>query len=100
MLPWTTCCNFLPVPLPLLLPLPSVPVSGLMRLKAVRTLQERRAARRGFITFGGDDKYKAPNVHSNIHDACMVARIQMNVSLEEFELRPLEGIHASKTIDS
>ncbi len=59
--------------------------TGMVALKLARTVQERQAARRGFITLGGDDRYQARNLDKNIHDACMVAHIQLDMSLERFD---------------
>jgi len=60
-------------------------VLALMTLKLARVLRERRAARAGFITFGGDDRYQARNMHRDVHDAVMVARVQLEMSDEGFE---------------
>lgn len=59
--------------------------SALASLKLVRTGQELRASRQGFITLGGDDRYQARNIAHNLHDACMVARIQLDMSLDDFD---------------
>lgn len=56
-----------------------------MTLKAHRAVRERRAARNGFITLGGDDRYQARNIHLNIHDACMVARVRLDMPLDAFD---------------
>lgn len=60
-------------------------VLALMALKLARVIRERRAARAGFITFGGDDRYQARNVHRDVHDAVMVARVRLEMSEEGFE---------------
>ncbi|MCB9533086.1 MAG: hypothetical protein H6698_02010 [Myxococcales bacterium] len=69
---------------PLLLTTTS-PIAALLALKAHRTTREWRASRNGFVTLGGDDKYQARNVHLNRHDACMVARIRLDMPLDEFD---------------
>jgi len=38
-------------------PILGYPVIALMGFKALRAARERRAAREGFITFGGEDAY-------------------------------------------
>lgn len=58
---------------------------ALAGLKLVRAGQEAQARRRGFITLGGDDRYQARNLAHNLHDACMVARIQLDMSLDDFD---------------
>lgn len=63
----------------------TLPISSLMLLKLLRVTKELRASRAGYITFGGDDRYQARNVERNIHDACMVARIKLDMSAEAFE---------------
>lgn|GEM_PF-2419307 len=60
-------------------------VVALMGLKLARALQESRAARAGYITFGGDDRYQARNVHRDVHDAVMVARVRLEMSEDAFE---------------
>jgi hypothetical protein len=60
-------------------------VLALMGLKLVRFLRERRAASAGFITFGGDDRYQARNVQRDVHDAVMVARVQLDMTEDAFE---------------
>jgi hypothetical protein len=52
-------------------------ILALMVLQLARALQESRSARAGFITFGGDDRYQARNVHRDVHDSLMIARVQL-----------------------
>ena len=59
-------------------------ILALMGLKLARTVQERRAARAGYITFGGDDRYQAKNVHLNVHDAVMIARVRVEMTEDAF----------------
>lgn len=63
----------------------STPIVALMGLKFVRTLQELRASRAGFITFGGDDWYQARDLHLDVHTAVMVARISLSMSPDAFD---------------
>jgi len=70
------------VPLILLL---TAPIWLLMLLKLVRTAQEFRSQRAGYITFGGDDQYQAKNVENYIHDAVMIARVRFEMPDEDFE---------------
>jgi hypothetical protein len=44
----------------------------------------RRARRH--ITFGGHDRYQARNVHRDVHDAVMVARVRLEMSEDGFEV--------------
>ncbi len=60
-------------------------ILALMGLKLARTVQERRAARAGYITFGGDDRYQAKNIHLNVHDAVMMARVKVEMTAAAFE---------------
>ncbi len=62
-----------------------VAILALMGLKLVRTVQELRAARAGYITFGGDDRYQARNAHLNVHDAVMIARVRVEMTEDAFE---------------
>ncbi|MCA9654173.1 MAG: hypothetical protein H6712_24465 [Myxococcales bacterium] len=63
----------------------TLPISLLMALKLARSVQEWRSSRAGYITFGGDDRYQARNVERSVHDACMVARVRLDMSAEAFE---------------
>jgi hypothetical protein len=60
-------------------------VLALMALRLFRVIQEQRASRSGYITFGGDDRYQARNIHRDIHAAIMVARVRLEMSDEGFE---------------
>lgn len=60
-------------------------ILALMGLKLARTVQEFRASRAGYITFGGDDRYQAKNVHLNVHDAAMIARVKVEMTEDAFE---------------
>lgn len=60
-------------------------ILALMALKLARAVRERRAARAGFITFGGDDRYQARNVRRDVHDSVMIARVQLEMGAQEFE---------------
>jgi len=63
----------------------SAPIWLLILLKVVRTAQEWRSRRAGYITFGGDDQYQAKNVDNYVHDAVMIARVQFQMSDEAFD---------------
>jgi hypothetical protein len=63
----------------------AAPVLALMLLKLLRTLQELRSRRAGFITFGGDDRYQARNLTRDVHDAVMIARIRLQMPREAFQ---------------
>ena len=60
-------------------------ILALMGLKLVRTVQELTASRAGYITFGGDDRYQARNVHLDVHDAVMIARVRVEMTEDAFE---------------
>ena len=71
--------------LPTLILLATAPIWLLMGLKLLRTAQEWRSRRAGYITFGGDDAYQAANVDNYIHDAVMIARVKFEMTDEAFQ---------------
>jgi hypothetical protein len=60
-------------------------IAMLMALKLVRTLEEHRSLRAGYITFGGDDHYQARDVHLDVHTAVMVARVKLEITTDAFQ---------------